>query len=287
MKPNQLFITECPRDAMQGIHEFIPTETKATYLNQLLKVGFPRLDFGSFVSPKAIPQLKDTEKVLSLLDLSTTRTKLLAIVANVRGAYDACNFEQIDFLGFPLSVSETFQVRNTNKTGEQALTELLEIQEIATRNRKKLVVYLSMAFGNPYGDAYHPDMVAAKAETLKKEGIRHLALADTIGVSVPENITPLFETLMATHADVEWIAHLHTTPAKAWQNIEAAWLAGCRHFDSAIRGFGGCPMASDALTGNLPTETLLAFCGQHNIETGIDDEAWLKAMAGSGNVFGT
>ncbi len=285
MSQNRVYITECPRDAMQGIHEFIPTETKAKYINQLLQVGFHRLDFGSFVSPKAIPQLKDTEKVLAQLDLTTTKTDLLAIVANVRGACDACFFEQIAFLGFPLSVSETFQVRNTNKNTEQALLELIEIQEIATKNHKKLVVYLSMAFGNPYGDAYHPDMVAQQAEILKSVGIQHIALADTIGVSKPENIKPLFTTLMTEHADIEWIAHLHTTPSKALQNVEAAWESGCRFFDTALKGFGGCPMASDALTGNLATETLLAFCYQNEIGTRLNKEAWLQASAISNEVF--
>jgi hydroxymethylglutaryl-CoA lyase len=285
MSENSVFITECPRDAMQGIHEFIPTETKAKYIKQLLQVGFHRLDFGSFVSPKAIPQLKDTEQVLAKLDLSTTKTDLLAIVANVRGAYDACHFQEIRFLGFPLSISETFQVRNTNKDAHQAFQELIEIQEIATRNGKHLVVYLSMAFGNPYGDDYHPDMVASKAELLKKEGIQHIALADTIGVSEPQNIKPLFETLMDAHPDVEWIAHLHTTPSKAMQNIESAWASGCRHFDSALKGLGGCPMATDALTGNLATETLFAFCAQQKIETGLNMEAWKEAMRISNEVF--
>jgi len=286
MKNNQVFITECPRDAMQGIHDFIPTELKAKYINLLLQVGFPRLDFGSFVSPKAIPQLKDTEKVLAKLDLTKTKTDLLAIVANVRGAYDACVFEQIKFIGFPLSVSETFQIRNTNKNSEQALQELIEIQEIAIKTNKKLVVYLSMAFGNPYQDIYHPNMVAEKAQKLKEEGIHHIALADTIGVSEPENIKPLFSALMAEHADIEWIAHLHTTPQKALKNIEAAWDSGCRFFDSALKGYGGCPMASDSLTGNLATETLLSFCKEKDISTGLNLDYWHQSMMVSEEVFG-
>jgi len=252
-------IIECPRDAMQGISEFIPTDIKAAYINQLLKVGFDAIDFGSFVSPKAIPQLKDTSEVLSRLDLNTSSSKLLSIIANIRGAENACNFEEINYLGFPLSVSEQFQQRNTNKSIEQSLNTVEGIQNLSVKNNKELVVYLSMAFGNPYGENYHEDIVAQLTEKLHNLEIRIVALSDTIGVSDPTNIAPLFSTLIQEYPTIEFGAHFHTNPDKWEEKVDAAYKNGCRRFDSAIKGYGGCPMAKDDLTGNMPTEKLISY----------------------------
>jgi len=252
-------IIECPRDAMQGISEFIPTDIKAAYINQLLKVGFDTIDFGSFVSPKAIPQLRDTAKVLSQLDLGNTNSKLLSIIANTRGAVDACSFEEINYLGFPLSVSEQFQKRNTNKSIAEALSDVEKIQNLSVKNNKKLVVYLSMAFGNPYGENYDPYIVAELTKKLHDLEIGIVALSDTIGVSDPTNIAPLFDTLIKEYSTIEFGAHFHTA-ADAWEEkVAAAYLNGCRRFDAALKGFGGCPMAKDDLVGNMPTEKLITY----------------------------
>ena len=247
-------IIECPRDAMQGISEFIPTDVKAAYINQLLKVGFDTIDFGSFVSPKAIPQLKDTAQVLAQLDLENTNSKLLSIIANTRGAFDACSFEEINYLGFPLSVSEEFQKRNTNKSIEESLRVVEEIQNLSVKNNKELMVYLSMAFGNPYIENYDPDIVSELTEKLHDLEIRIVVLSDTIGVSNPKIIAPLFDALIKEYSTIEFGAHFHTT-VDAWEEkVSAAYLNGCRRFDGALKGFGGCPMASDNLLGNMPTE---------------------------------
>lgn len=251
-------IIECPRDAMQGIEEFIPTAQKAAYINQLLKVGFDTLDFGSFVSPQAIPQMKDTAEVLKLLDLGNTATSLLAIIANARGAADACSYDEITYLGYPFSISETFQKRNTNATIDQSLQRVEEIQSLCVRHGKTLVVYLSMAFGNPYGDPWSPELAAHWARRLSEEqGIRIIALADTVGVSNEQNIRDLFKTMIPAFPRVEIGAHLHTTAESAAGKIIAAWESGCRRFDAAIKGYGGCPMAEDKLVGNLATEMLV------------------------------
>ena len=252
-------IIECPRDAMQGYEKFIPTENKIKYINQLLKVGFDTIDFGSFVSPKAIPQLKDTEDVLNGLNFDFTSSKLLAIIANYRGANDACNFEQIDYLGFPLSVSQEFQKRNTNKSINQALHVLEKIQVLCLKNKKKLVVYLSMAFGNPYSENYHPDLVASLTKKLNDLEINIVALSDTIGVSNPANITPLFTTLIKEYPLIEFGAHFHTTTENWKEKVVAAYKSGCKRFDGALKGYGGCPMANDKLVGNMPTEQLLNY----------------------------
>ncbi len=252
-------IIECPRDAMQGIKEFIPTEKKIDYINQLLRVGFDTIDFGSFVSPKAIPQLKDTAKVLKELDLTNTSSKLLSIIANLRGAIDACDFEKINCLGFPLSVSEEFQKRNTNKSITEALKTVEEIHDLALKNNKELVVYISMAFGNPYGENYHPEIVAELTEKLHKLGVGIIALSDTIGVSEPLNITPLFSTLIYEYPTIEFGAHFHTTPDKWEEKIDAAYKNGCKRFDATIKGHGGCPMANNKLIGNIPTEKLITY----------------------------
>jgi hydroxymethylglutaryl-CoA lyase len=277
-----LKMVECPRDAMQGISEFIPTEKKVAYLNMLLKVGFHTLDFGSFVSPKAIPQMRDTGEVLSNLDLTDTASKLLAIVANERGATDAVQFDEITYLGYPFSVSETFQQRNTNKSIDESLVMVEKMQSLAQKHQKELVVYLSMAFGNPYGDVWSEEVVAKWGERLAGLDVRILSLADTVGVSNPQNIKLLFETLMAEFPQVEWGAHLHTTPNTWREKVEAAYEAGCRRFDSAIKGYGGCPMAKDDLVGNMPTEKLLSFTQEKKIETGVNtlmfESAYNKAI---------
>ncbi len=267
-----LILTECPRDAMQGWPAFIPTETKVKYLNLLLSAGFDILDFGSFVSPKAIPQLRDTAEVLDRLDLSRTRTRLLAIVANEKGAEQACLFEQVRFLGFPFSVSETFQLRNTNATIEASLERVAAIRECCDRSGKELVVYLSMGFGNPYGDPWNAEVVVHWAHRLAELGVRILQLSDTIGVSNPANIRYLFSVLVpfgAAHG-IDIGAHLHTDPWRWEEKLRAAWESGCRRFDGAVSGYGGCPMAKDELTGNMPTEKMVGFFEDRGINTGID-----------------
>jgi hydroxymethylglutaryl-CoA lyase len=252
-------IIECPRDAMQGISEFIPTDIKGAYINQLLKVGFDTIDFGSFVSPKAIPQLKDTAQVLAQLDLENTRSKLLSIIANTRGATDACNFEEINYLGFPLSVSQQFQQRNTKKSIAKALSTVEEIQNLSLKNNKELVVYLSMAFGNPYAENYHPDIVAELTKKLHQLEIGIVALSDTIGVSNPTNIAPLFSTLIQEYPTIEFGAHFHTNSDTWEEKVESAYQNGCRRFDATLKGYGGCPMAKDDLVGNMPTEKLITY----------------------------
>jgi hydroxymethylglutaryl-CoA lyase len=271
-------LIECPRDAMQGIHDFIPTEKKINYINAILKAGFDTVDFGSFVSPKAIPQLRDTAEVLEGLDLAHGSSKLLAIVANTRGAEDACHFEEISYLGFPFSISETFQQRNTNSSIAESLGRVEDIQRLCARHKKELIVYLSMAFGNPYGDAWSSDIAIHWTKQLERMGIKIIALADTTGVSNPENITYLFKNIIPAFPHVEIGAHLHTTPDTWKEKIEAAWASGCRRFDSAIKGFGGCPMASDTLTGNMPTENLLSFLKDMHVPSGIVEPAFDEAM---------
>ena len=275
-------IIECPRDAMQGIKEFIPTEKKIAYINQLLKVGFDTIDFGSFVSHKSIPQLKDTVAVLNGLDLSSSSSRLLAIIANMRGANDACIFDAIDYLGFPLSVSEEFQKRNTNRTVKQSLAIIEEIQNLSLKKDKILVVYLSMAFGNPYSENYHPDIVAELTEKLSNLDIRIIALSDTIGVADSENISPLFTTLIKSYPSIEFGAHFHATEATYRKKIDAAYLNGCRRFDGAIKGYGGCPMATNELVGNMPTEKLIAYLQE---DSGLNLHEFEKSMQLSEDVF--
>jgi hydroxymethylglutaryl-CoA lyase len=268
---NKIKIIECPRDAMQGIKShFIPTEDKAKYINSLLKVGFDTIDFGSFVSPKAIPQMRDTADVLSMLDLQNTSSKLLAIVANVRGAEAACQFKEIDYLGFPFSISENFQMRNTGKTVAQSLVALEEIINLSVKNNKEVVAYLSMGFGNPYGDPWNVEIVSEWTDTLAKLGVRILSLSDTIGVADGKTISYLFKQLIPMYPHIEFGAHLHTHPDSWHEKVDAAYKAGCYRFDGAIKGFGGCPMAKDELTGNMPTEKLLSYFTKEKIETGIN-----------------
>lgn len=252
-------IIECPRDAMQGIKQFIPTEQKVQYIQSLLRVGFDTIDFGSFVSPKAIPQMVDTAAVLSKLDLSKTKSKLLAIIANTRGANDASKYKEIDYLGYPFSISENFQMRNTHKTIAESVITLSEILEIANKTNKEVVVYISMGFGNPYGDPWNVDIVGEWTEKLANMGVKIVSLSDTVGTSTPENIDYLFSNLIPEYSNIEFGAHLHTTPTSWFEKVDAAYNAGCLRFDGAIQGFGGCPMAKDELTGNMPTEKLLSY----------------------------
>ena len=281
-----LKIIECPRDAMQGLHDFIPTETKIQYINSLLSCGFDTIDFGSFVSAKAIPQLRDTAEVLNKLELNNSTSKLLAIVANERGAQDACNFQEIQYLGFPFSVSETFQQRNTNSSIEESLIRVEAIQNLAIQNNKELVLYLSMGFGNPYGDEWNSDIVIQWSELLySKLDIKIQALSDTIGVATNDSIEELFKALIPALPQVEFGAHLHTVQEKAKDIVKAAYNAGCRRFDSAIKGFGGCPMATDDLTGNMPTEKMLEWFNENNIHTGVNHAEFNKSMSLALSVF--
>ena len=279
-------LIECPRDAMQGLHDFIPTEQKARYINTLLKVGFDTIDFGSFVSPKAIPQLRDTADVLKQLELDSTNSKLLAIIANERGANDACQFDEIRYLGFPFSISETFQQRNTNSSIEESLGRVEAIQNLCVQHNKEMVVYISMAFGNPYGDPWNEEVAVCWTEKLVNDvGIRIVALADTIGVSNPENITQMFSALIPEFPEVEIGAHLHSAPHSWEEKLQAAVAAGCKRFDSAMKGFGGCPMAEDDLVGNMATENVLLYLNQQQMAHGLNEEAFAAAMLEAQQTF--
>jgi hydroxymethylglutaryl-CoA lyase len=284
-KNNHIKLIECPRDAMQGLKDFIPTKDKIRYINALLNVGFDTLDFGSFVSPAAVPQMKDTAEVFNNLDLSSTNTKLLAIIANLRGAEEAIKYKEIKYLGFPLSISETFQQKNTNKSIEEAFKVVEGIQDLCLKNNKEQVVYLSMGFGNPYGDPYDKEYILSFVDRLYKMGVRIISLSDTIGVSDRENITYLFQTLIPKFPDVEFGAHLHSTPSTVVEKIDAAYNAGCRRFDGALKGFGGCPMAKDELTGNTATETMINYFDEKNIHLTINRDEFLKAMIIASEIF--
>ena len=278
---------ECPRDAMQGIKShFISTELKSQYINMLLNVGFDTIDFGSFVSPKAIPQMRDTADVLSRLDLSKTSSKLLAIVANVRGANDACAFEEIDYLGYPFSISEIFQMRNTGKTIAESLIILDELLNLASKTKKEVVAYLSMGFGNPYGDPWNVDIVSKWIEKLSEMGVKTLSLSDTIGVADGETIEYLFTNLIPKYPKIEFGAHLHTTPDSWHEKVDAAYKGGCLRFDGAIKGYGGCPMAKDDLTGNMPTEKLVSYFTQQKTNTNLNPLAFESAYNKAMRVFG-
>jgi len=285
MDLKRIKLVECPRDAMQGLHDFIPTQQKISYINQLLKVGFDTLDFGSFVSPKAIPQLKDTAEVIEGLDLTDTKTKLLSIIANERGAQTAMNFDAIDYLGYPFSISETFQKRNTNSTIEESITRVENIQNLVVKKNKKLLIYISMGFGNPYGDLYHEEIVAHWIEKLSQLDIVVFALSDTIGVSEPSIINKLFTTLIAEYPNLEIGAHLHTTPDTWKEKVSAAYKSGCRRFDGAIAGFGGCPMAEDELTGNMATENMISYFQEEKIDLGINLDEFKHARMQANDVF--
>lgn len=284
-KNNFVKIIECPRDAMQGIKEFIPTQKKAKYINALLGVGFDTIDFGSFVSPKAIPQMRDTAQVLSLLDLSETSSKLLSIVANTRGAEQASSFEEIKYLGFPFSISENFQMRNTHKTIEESIIVLDKILQIADKSNKEVVTYLSMGFGNPYGDPWNVEIVAKWTERLSQMGVEILSLSDTIGSATPENIEYLYKNLIPNYSQIEFGAHLHTSYDSWYDKINAAYTSGCFRFDGAIKGYGGCPMAKDELIGNMPTEKLLSYFTSKKANTNTKPMSFESAYNASLQVF--
>ena len=279
-------IIECPRDAMQGIKPFIPTERKVTYIQSLLRVGFDTIDFGSFVSPKAIPQMQDTAAVLGQLDLSQTTSKLLAIIANTQGAQTAATHQEIQYLGFPFSISENFQMRNTHKTIAESLVTLEEILNIADASNKEVVAYLSMGFGNPYGDPWNVEIVGEWTQKLSMMGVKILSLSDTIGSSTPEVISYLFSNLIPQYPSIEFGAHLHTTPDKWFEKMDAAYKAGCRRYDGAIQGFGGCPMAKDDLTGNMPTEKMLSYFTAEKANTNMSPMSFESSYNEASKLFG-
>lgn len=286
MSLNPIKLVECPRDAMQGIEEFIPTEVKADYINTLIKVGFDTIDFGSFVSPKAIPQMKDTAEVLKLLQLGASPSKLLAIIANKRGADDACSFDEITYLGYPFSISEEFQRRNTNATIAESLKLVEEIQKLCLQKGKILVIYISMGFGNPYGEPWNAEIVMYWVKKLADMGIRVIALSDTVGVSNPENINHLFTHLIPEFQAVEFGAHLHSNPSNWLEKVEAAYQSGCVRFDSAMKGIGGCPMASDHLVGNLATENLVNYFQNKRVDLKLENIFFKKAILKANEIFG-
>ncbi|MGB5316643.1 MAG: hydroxymethylglutaryl-CoA lyase [Robiginitalea sp.] len=283
--PETVKIIECPRDAMQGIRTPIPTEAKTRYIQALLNCGFHTIDFGSFVSPRAIPQMADTADVLAGLNLGQTRSKLLAIVANLRGAEAASQFPEITYLGYPFSISENFQMRNTHTTIGQSVDILQDILQVAQGRGQEVVTYISMGFGNPYGDPWDADIVGEWTERLVGMGVRILSLSDTIGSSTPEIITHLFENLIPKYPEVEFGAHLHTHPRTWHEKVDAAYKAGCRRFDGAIQGYGGCPMAKDELTGNMPTEKLLSYFTSEKVDTGVNWMAFEAAFNKSKDLF--
>ena len=278
-------IVECPRDAMQGIHKFIDTDIKATYINQLLKVGYDTIDFGSFVSPKAIPQMRDTAAVLAKLALDDTTSKLLAIIANSRGAEDAVQFEEITYLGYPFSISETFQLRNTNATIEESLSRVEDIQNICAKHNKKAVIYISMGFGNPYGDRWSVEICQMWVDKLADMDVKIMALSDTIGIATPESISYLFKHLIPPYPDVEFGAHLHTQPHNWMSKVDAAYQSGCMRFDAAIKGYGGCPMAKDDLTGNMATENIIQYFTDMDVPLDLNIMQFKKALKHSSKVF--
>ena len=280
-------IIECPRDAMQGIKSFIPTEKKVAYIQALLRVGFDTIDFGSFVSPRAVPQMQDTAAVLEQLDLSKTSSKLLAIIANTKGAEMAAQFEPIKYLGFPFSISENFQMRNTHKTIAESIVSMQEILEIADKHQKEVVAYLSMGFGNPYGDPWNVEIVGEWTEKLAAMGVKILSLSDTIGSSTPKVIRYLFSNLIPKYPQIEFGAHLHTTYDKWFEKIEAAYESGCRRYDGAIQGFGGCPMAKDELTGNMPTEKLLSYFTANKENLNLNPLSFESAYNEASKIFQT
>lgn len=283
---SQIKIIECPRDAMQGFDRFIPTVVKVEYINKLLQVGFDVIDFGSFVSPKAIPQMADTARVLDQLDVTASRSELLAIVANQRGAEEASRYATIQYLGFPLSISETFQQRNTRKSIPEALNTLEEIRNICERSEKKLVTYISMGFGNPYGDPYEVDLVMQFVDILITLGSDVISLADTIGVAESTAIRSMFASVSKQFPEAEIGVHLHSTSSTARAKIEAAYQGGCRRFDGAMRGFGGCPMALEDLVGNIATENIVSFLEDEKIQLNLNKQSFSEALFLADKVFG-
>ena len=285
MHNDSLKLIECPRDAMQGWPHFIPTENKIKYLNELLKVGFHTLDFGSFVSPMAIPQMADTKEVISNLELGNTQTKLLAIIANLRGAAEACSYDQISYLGFPFSISETFQQRNTNSSVDESLQRVVDIQELCLKNKKELVVYISMGFGNPYGDTYNEEIVFQRTKQITDLGIKIISVADTVGLATAEEVHVLVKNLIPAFPGTEIGVHLHSSPTQRVEKIEAALSAGCIRFDSAIKGIGGCPMAGDDLVGNMDTEVMIHSFEKKNYSLGLDKVALRNCVKIAEEIF--
>jgi hydroxymethylglutaryl-CoA lyase len=284
---DKIKLIECPRDAMQGIKTFIPTDTKIQYIQSILRCGFDTIDFGSFVSPKAIPQMTDTAEVLAGLDLSATQSKLLAIIANTRGARDASEHPEIKYLGYPFSISENFQMRNTHKTIAESVETLKEILEMAQNKDKEVVAYLSMGFGNPYGDPWNVEIVGEWTEKLSAMGVKILSLSDTVGSSTPEVIYHIFSNLIPKYPEIEFGAHLHTTPSTWHEKVDAAYKGGCRRFDGAIQGFGGCPMAKDELTGNMPTEKMVSYFTAKKAYTNIKMTSFESAYNDASRIFST
>jgi hydroxymethylglutaryl-CoA lyase len=280
-----LKIIECPRDAMQGWKNIIPTEAKIEYINQLLKVGFDTIDFGSFVSHEAVPQMADTHEVTARLNVESSNSKLLAIIANARGAENAVAFDNITYLGFPFSVSPTFQMRNTNSTIEDSLKRVKEIKNICDKNKKELVIYISMAFGNPYGDEYNEDLVLRWIEELVKEGIKIISLSDTVGLAHPPQISSVVKKVISAFSEIETGIHLHSTHHEWKQKIEAALKSGCMRFDGAMKGFGGCPMAEDELVGNMDTELMIPYFRELGLLKNINEGALLKAGEMASKIF--
>ena len=278
-------ITECPRDAMQGIKEFIPTDKKIKFLNSLLKVGFNTLDFGSFVSPKAVPQMADTVKVLNGLELDSTNTKLLAIVANMKGALQAAEYEQIHYLGFPFSISKTFSELNINASVWKAHSTVNQLLDLCDRKGKELVLYISMAFGNPYGDRWNPEIVYRWVNILHQRGVRIMELSDTVGVGTPKSISQSFEAVINHFSDVQFGAHLHTTSKNWYRNVDAAYKSGCRSFDTTINGLGGCPMSGHELTGNLPTCNLIKYLERQGENLRLNNDQLLSSRTLSAFTF--
>ena len=278
-------LIECPRDAMQGWADFIPTEKKIAYINALLKVGFDTIDFGSFVSPKAIPQMADTKEVITKLNLTNTQTKLLAIIANVRGADDAVGYEQIDYLGFPFSVSETFQQRNTNASIDDSFMHVSEIQNLCIKNNKELVVYISMGFGNPYGDIYNEDIVFKWVNKLNSLGVKIISLADTVGVATSEQVEKMTKYLIDNFPQTEIGVHLHSTATNWKVKTDAALNAGCNRFDGALKGIGGCPMAGNDLVGNMNTELMIPYFKELSLIENINEVALQECIQLAGEIF--
>lgn len=281
----KITLVECPRDAMQGWKHFIPTADKVKYLNTLLKVGFDVLDFGSFVSAKAIPQLADTKEVIPQLDLSGTNTKLLAIIANTRGAEEAVQYDEIIYLGFPFSISETFQMRNTNKTIAQSLAQVEEIQQLCVKHNKELVIYISMGFGNPYGDEYNAAIAIDWVGKIAALGVKTIAMADTIGASEPNNIAYIYSHLIPEFKNITIGAHFHSTPTTWKEKMDSAFDNGCLRFDSALKGIGGCPMAKDELIGNMATENIVGWCADRNIPLSLNRDAFNEALIMASEIF--
>jgi hydroxymethylglutaryl-CoA lyase len=282
---NKIHLVECPRDAMQGWKHFISTEKKVQYINALLKVGFHTIDFGSFVSAKAIPQMADTKEVIGNLQLATGKSKLLAIVANVRGAEEAVLFDEITYLGFPFSISPTFQQRNTNSTIEESLNTVAQIQELCKKNKKQPVIYISMGFGNPYGDVYNEEIVLQWVDKLIELDIKIISLADTVGLAEPGQVSSILNQLIPTYNYTEFGVHLHSTPANWQEKIDAALQAGCKRFDGALKGIGGCPMANNELVGNMNSELMIPYFNQKDLLPELDTVALQEALKIAGEIF--